>query len=237
MPESAAARNVYLHEYVDIVGEGAMRYMEHTVERGAGTHGGTLELMGAWYTMGSTGRWPQVVNLWECVGGWDGWRGLMERTNLRRTKTPELEEWWRTALEVRSGGFDRLLAGAPGCPSFSELKALGVQGRVFVHELSRCRPGAALEYLAAARDEWEPVLADHGHTLVGLYEVLLTDREVVTIWATDPAGHCALMRAETERADERIGKWRARAREFLTDWREELMTPHPGTALSGGDSL
>lgn len=238
MPSAGEPRNVYLHEIIDIVGEGAMRYMEHTVARGEGdASGGTLALVGTWYTMGSTGRWPQIINLWECVGGWDGWLALMERTNLRRTRTPELEEWWRVALEVRTGGVDRLMVGAPGCPSIAELKADGLNARVFVHELSRCRPGAALEYLAAVRDEWQPVAADHGHSLVGLYEVLLTDTEVMTIWATDPSAHCDLMRATVEGTDERIAKWRTRARGFLTDWREELMTPHPASALSAGDTL
>jgi len=231
-------RNVYLHEVVDIVGEGAMPYMALTAERGASdASGGTLELVGTWYTMGSTGRWPQVVNLWECVDAWEGWRGLMERTNLRRTQNPSLESWWRTALEVRTGGFDRLLAGAPGCPSLADLRADEVHAPVFVHELSRCRAGAALDYLAAVRDEWRPVLDEYGHRLVGLYEVLLTDREVLTIWATDPASHCTLQRAATEHTDERITGWRAHAREFLTTWREELMTPHPATPLSAGDTL
>ncbi len=233
-----SGRNVYLHEFIDIVGEGAMPYMEHTAERGASdASGGTLDLVGTWYTMGSTGRWPQVVNLWECVDGWAGWGALMERTNLRRTRTPELEDWWRRALEVRTGGVDRLMAGAPGCPSLAELRAGGVRASVFVHELSRCRAGAALDYLAAVREEWQPVIADYGHRPVGLYEVLLTDREVLTIWATDPTSHCALQQAATEGTDERIAAWRGRAREFLTDWREELMTPHPQTMLSAGDSL
>jgi hypothetical protein len=233
-----STRNVYLHEFIDIVGEGAMPYMEHTVERGAGdASGGTLELVGTWYTMGSTGRWPQVVNLWECVDGWEGWRRLMERTNLRRTRTPELEAWWRRALEVRTSGFDRILAGAPGCPSLAELQANDVHAPVFVHELSRCRAGAALDYLGAVREQWQPVLADYGHRVVGLYEVLLTDREVLTIWATDPASHCRLQQAAVEGTDERIPQWRVRARDFLTDWREELMTPHPATVLSAGDTL
>jgi hypothetical protein len=233
-----STRNVYLHEYIDIVGEGAMPYMEHTVERGAGdASGGTLELVGTWYTMGSTGRWPQVVNLWECVDAWEGWRRLMERTNLRRTRTPELEAWWRRALELRTSGFDRLLAGAPGCPSLAELRANGVHAPVFVHELSRCRPGAALDYLGAVREQWQPVLAEYGHTVVGLYEVLLTDREVLTIWATDPASHCRLHEAGVEGTDDRITRWRANARDLLTDWREELMTPHPATVLSAGDTL
>ncbi len=232
------ARNVYLHEYIDIVGMGAMPYMEHTVQRGAGDASGeTLDLLGTWYTMGSTGRWPQVINLWECVDGWDGWRRLMERTNLRRTQTPELEAWWKRALEMRTGGFDRVMAGAPGCPSLAELRDGGVRAPVFVHELSRCRAGAALDYLGAVREQWQPVLADYGHRVVGLYEVLLTDREVLTIWATDPASHCQLQQASVEGTDDRIATWRARARDFLTDWREELMTPHPATILSAGDTL
>jgi hypothetical protein len=233
-----AGRDLYLHEYIDIVGEGAMRYMEHTagfdVEAGAGR---SLELLGTFYTMGSTGRWPQVVNIWECIDGWSGWRQLMESTNLARTKNPALNEWWRTALEVRTGGFDRLLGAAPGCPTIAGLRADDVSGSVFVHELSECRPGAALDYLAAVREEWLPVLAEHRHTLVGLYEVLMTDTEVLTVWATDPAGHESLGRAMDAGDDERIPRWRARSREFLTRWREELMSPYPGTLLSRGESL
>jgi len=233
------ARSLYLHEYVDIVGEGAMKYMEHTVAfdtDNAADRG--LALVGTWYTMGSTGRWPQVVNLWECVDGWAGWRRLMEATNLRRTQNPELNEWWREALKARSGGFDRLLAGAHGCPAPAELRDAGVTGSVFVHELTEVRPGAGPDYLAAVRDEWQPVLAEHGHTLIGLYEVLMTDVEVVTIWATDPAGHESLMRAhDPDEGDHRVGRWRARAREWVTRWREELMTPHPATFLSRGDPL
>jgi hypothetical protein len=232
-----AARNLYLHEYIDIVGEGAMRYMEHTAafDADAAADRGVV-LAGTWYTMGSTGRWPQVVNLWECVDGWSGWRRLMESTNLARTKNPALNEWWREALKVRSGGFDRLLGAAPGCPSLADLRQQGITGSVFVHELSQVRPGAALDYLGAVRDEWEPVRREYGHHLVGLYEVLLTDVEVVTIWATDPAGHEALGRA-VDGDDDRIARWRKRAREHLTLWREELMTPYPGTPLSRGDTL
>ena len=233
-----SARNVYLHEIIDIVGEGAMPYMELTAARGAGdASGGTLGLVGTWYTTGSTGRWPQVVNLWECVDGWTGWRELMERTNLRRTTTPELEEWWRDALKVRTGGVDRLMAGAPGCPSIARLRDANIRASVFVHELSRCRSGLALDYLAAVRAEWVPIAADYGHVPVGSYEVLLTDTEVMTIWATSPEDHCRLMEAAVEGTDDRIATWRARAREFLTDWREELMTPYPGTLMSAGATL
>src|SRR5260370_30095610 len=116
-----AERNLYLHEVIDIVGEGAMRYMEHTVGFNADAAADRgLELVGTWYTMGSTGRWPQVVNMWECVDGWSGWRRLMEATNLRRTKNPELVEWWQEALKARSGGVARLLGAAPGGPALRQ---------------------------------------------------------------------------------------------------------------------
>jgi hypothetical protein len=231
-------RELYLHEYVDIVGEGAMRYMEHTAgfntDAGAGRG---LQLLGTFYVMGSTGRWPQVVNIWECIEGRAGWRRLMESTNLSRTRNPALNEWWKIALEVRSGGVDRLLGAAPGCPTIASLRREGVTGSVFVHELSECRPGAALEYLAAVRQEWAPVMRDYGHTPVGLYEVMMTDTEVMTIWATDPEGHEALGRAIDGGTDPRIERWRAMARRYLVRWREELMTPYPGTLLSRGDPL
>lgn len=234
-----AERNVYLHEQIDIVGEGAMGYMAHTVGFNADAASDRgLALVGTWYTMGSTGRWPQVVNLWEAVDGWAGWRRLMEATNLRRTRNPELVTWWQEALKTRTGGFDRLLGAAPGCPSLAELRTDGITGSVFVHEISEVRPGAALDYLAAVRESRAPLLREHGHSLVGLYEVLLTDVEVVTVWATDPAGHEALMRATDTGSDERIARWHDEARAMgRIRWREELMTPHPDTVLSRGDSL
>ena len=56
------------------------------------------------------------------------------------------------------------------------------------------RPGSALDYLASVRDERAPIMAEFGHTLTGLYEVLMCDHEVVVTWATDPDSHVALQR-------------------------------------------
>lgn len=222
------ARNLYLHEYVDIVGQGAVPYMEHTLhfdtERAAGRG---LRLLGTWYVVGATGRWPQVVNLWEMLDGWSGWESLLASTNLRRSANAALSQWWDEAYQWRTGGFDRLLGAAPGCPSLGELAARGVRGSLFVHELSQVRPGAGPDYLAAVHDRWAPVAADHGHRLVGLYEVLMDDTEVVTVWATDLASHLALART----SDARVGAWRSEARRWLTRWHEELMVPHRGTPL------
>ena len=146
--------------------------------------------------MGSTGRWPQVVNIWECIEGRTGWRRLMESTNLSRTTQPRAERvvedrargalgWVRPA--ARRGARvpdDRRPAPRRGQRLGVRARALGVPARAPRSTTSR-----------RCAQEWVPVLADYGHALVGLYEVMMTDTEVMTVWATDPEGHEALGRA------------------------------------------
>jgi hypothetical protein len=237
------ARDLYLHEIVDIVGAGTWPYMDLTAAATLEERPG-FELLGSFATMGVTGRWPQVVNLWEIPGGYEGWRACVEALGLRRRGNPSLASWWARALPHRSGGFDRLLAAAPGTPDAASLRAGGVRGSVFVHELSAVRPGAALEYLAAVREEWLPIAADYGLTPLGLFEVLMNDTEVCTIWAAEPDGPVRIAAAydaarglATGEVDPRIAAWRARASEFCTRWREELMTPHPATCVAPGDGV
>jgi hypothetical protein len=213
-------------------------YMEHTRQQSGDEKVG-FELLGTWYTMGITGRWPQVVNVWEIPGGWDGWYVKVDRLGLKRASNAPLNAWWKQALEYRSGGFDRLLGAVPGCPNIESLTRDGVQGSLFVHELTEVRPGTALDYLAAVREERAPLLADYDHHLVGLYEVLMNDYEVCTIWATTPEAHIRAGRAhDTARGltagtgadgDRRLEAWHERARTWCVRWREELMTPHVGT--------
>ena len=129
-------------------------------------------------------------------------------------------------------------------PHLATLARDGVTGSVFVHELTEVRPGAALDYLAAVRSERAPLLAEYGHTLVGLWEVLLNDYEVCTVWATEPEHHVRLAKARdvtrgvapaadggvaVVAAYDRIEAWHRLARQWATRWREELMTPAVGT--------
>jgi hypothetical protein len=182
-----------------------------------------------------------VVNLWEVPGGWDGWFHKVDRLGMKRATNAHLESWWQVAFTYRTGGFDRLLAGAPGCPTMGALAADGVRGSLFVHELSEVRPGTALDYLAAVRAERVPLMAEYGHRLVGLYEVMMHDTEVCTVWATEPEQHVRMAKARDVArgvldpavagvdGDPRIEAWHERARTWVTRWREELMTPAPGT--------
>jgi hypothetical protein len=236
----AADRDLFLHEIVDINGMHQWEYMEHTL-RQAGDEKVGFELLGTWYTMGITARWPQVINVWEIPGGWDGWFGKVDRLGLKRGSNAALNAWWKQAYEYRSGGFDRLLGAAPGCPNLASLAAGAVSGTLFVHELTEVRPGTALDYLAAVLAERAPLLAEYDHQLVGLYEVMMNDYEVCTIWATTAEGHVraakardvarGVARAEVQEGDPRFEAWHEHARTWCVHWREELMTPHVGTPL------
>ena len=82
---------------------------------------------------------------------------------------------------------------------------------------------------------------EYGHRLVGLYEVLMHDYEVCTVWATDAADHVRMGKAfdvargllDAESAgvagDSRLVEWRRGAQQWTDHFREELMTPAPGT--------
>jgi hypothetical protein len=233
------SRDLYLHEYIDIVGLGAWPYMEH-VKTARGDEIITFQLLGTWYTIGCTGRWSQVVNIWEVPNGWDGWGVIVDRLNLKRKDNTDLEGWWNEALKHRTGGYDRIMGAGPGNMSIADIQRKGIKAALFVHELSTVRPGAGLDYLRAVQEEWAPVAAEHGHQLVGSYEVLLHDTEVVNVWATSVEAHVELGKSYDAargfahkgiQGDDRIVKWRSRAREFTTRWREELLTPCPGTLM------
>lgn len=202
----------------------SLQARERYQEIAKGMQGFTM--VGTWQTVGMTGRWPTVVNIWQVPGGWSGWAGFLERTYGSDRR--QLDVYFDQFDEVRSGGEDFLMAGVPWSPPVDQLVAGGVRGTLFVHEVTTVRPGAGREYLAAMDEQWTPVALDHGHRLVGMYEALMTDTTVVTLWATDVAQHNGLMTSQ----DPRVGRWRQAARAYCTRWHEELLSPAPGTLLS-----
>ena len=103
-------RPLYLYEHVDVVGQGAYEYMEHLKVDPTEAMPSMTKLQGTFYTIGMTGRWPQVINIWDMPGGWDGFRQNVDRLNLKRRKA-FYEGWWDEAAKWRSGGFDRICVG------------------------------------------------------------------------------------------------------------------------------
>ncbi len=197
-----------------------------------------IDLVGAFYAVGITGHQQfKAVTLWDCHGGWDGgWRQMM---NIYDGVDDRL--FLSDIDDLRFSAFSRPLGAAGGSPAVADLLAEGYAAPFYLFESAQVRPGAALDYLAAVKDERAPVLADHGHRLVGLYEVLFCDTEVVTIWGTSLDDHLASQRArdaalgldDEVAADGRLLDWRKRAREFLDGpWCETLLAPFPGSRLA-----
>ena len=107
-------QKVYIHEFIDIRGHHRADYMHHMTANWSPTAQATRnqQCFGVWAVLGSTGAWPQVVNLWEE----DGLAGLADSFAAEAVgpgaQDEALATWWAKAAEFRRGGFDRLLRPA-----------------------------------------------------------------------------------------------------------------------------
>ena len=237
-------RHLYLHETIDIVGQGQYDYMAHSMKEPTNAMPDMLTLQGTFFVcaMGG-GRWPQVVNIWD-VGeaGWQGWAANVDRLNLKR-RNAFYGDWWDEASKWRTGGFDRLCGAVPGSPSTEDLARNDVKGTLFVHQLLQVRPGSALDYLGWVVQEQVPVWREHGHEPTGIYEVLGNQHEVVVVWATSVAAQTALRAArdgargltDEVLGDHRLVEWERRSADYVTGGDTLLMTPQPGTVYGPDD--
>ena len=226
---------VYIHEFIDIIGQNRAAYMEHTTSWGAiGRRERNMVCFGVWATVGSTERWPEVVNLWEL----DGWPGLA--ANFRHEfshathQDPSLAEWWATAASYRRGGFDRILVPAHYSPTAAEAVATGLGGDVYYHELIQVQPGRARDYLAMLEQEWLAEAARIGLGLVGAYRSgMVNDSEVVVIWSMDTWESWAQVEEAYEN-DPAVARWRSRSGSIVADWRSKLLVAAPASPLATG---
>ncbi|MDG2028921.1 MAG: hypothetical protein P8J50_17620 [Acidimicrobiales bacterium] len=237
-------RDVFVHETIEVVGQGQYEYMEHLWRDPVQRMPEMTSLQGSFYVLGfGGGRWPQVINIWDCGDdGWDGWRRNLDRLNLKR-RSAFYGDWWDTAAEWRSGGFDRVCAGVPGSPSTTEIAEKGIRGTLFVNEVLTVRPGSALEFLAAVVEERVPAVADHGMVPTGLYEVINNQHEVVMVWATSvdawvdqrQSRDAARGLDDSSEPDERLVAWEQRSAEYVTGGDTHVMTPLPRTVYGPPD--
>ena len=87
---------IYIHEFIDIIGHNRARYMHHMTANWCPTARDERNMLcfGVWGTVGSTGRWPEVVNMWE-LDGWDGLAANFAHELASPTlQDPALAEWW-----------------------------------------------------------------------------------------------------------------------------------------------
>jgi hypothetical protein len=220
---------VYIHEFIHVTGLNRARYVHHmTANWSPSAQEDRNQLCyGVWPVVGSTGRWPEVVNMWEL----DGWGGLAAgfalETGGRGAYDPKLEKWWAHAAEFRRGGVDRILVPAPWTRTIEELCADGVTGECYAHDLVSVRPGAAGELLQRVRDEGEPIAGAHGWVLAGAFRTAMANEdECVLVWAV-PTWDAWARHEREHGADTEVARWRRSLDDVVTGWRRHLMVAAP----------
>jgi hypothetical protein len=212
---------LYLHEIIDIIGTGQEAYLDSVGERAAHSgKEGISRLVGTWKVIGSTNRWPGVVNLWE-MDGWSHWAETLERQHFPEKKDATLAPWWAQATQWRSGGFDRILEPAPYAPTLAQLRTRNLSAWVCVHTIVRTVAGQRDAYLGAVGDALRPRLEQRGLTLMGAYAVPMRSDEALVLWAAPDFR--ALCELYAQRKDDReLRDWDAQVaplrRKFETMW-------------------
>ena len=202
---------LYLHEIIDIIGDGQQAYLD-TIGKERGPHSersGISRLFGTWKVVGSTNRWPRVLNLWE-MDGWEQWAGSLERQHLPQRRDPTLASWWSAATRWRSGGFDRILEPAGYAPTRDALRAAKLRAWVCVHTTVRTRSGRREAYLEAVGDTLRPLLEARGLVLMGAYAAVMRTDEAIVLWAAPDFRHlCGLYARRGDDAE--LRGWKERA--------------------------
>jgi hypothetical protein len=213
---------VYIHEFIDIRGHHRADYMQHmTANWSPNAQEDRQQLCyGVWALLGSTGPWPQVVNMWE-EDGWDGLASSFAGEAVGRgAQDPKLAKWWAKASEFRRGGFDRILVPAPWTRTIEQLCADGVRGECYAHEVVTVRPGAAADLLERARDATD-LHGAHGWELAGAFTTaMVNDDEAILLWAIPTWQQWA----DAEQ-DVRLADWRRAV--DATAWHRTLLVDAP----------
>ena len=228
---------VYIHEFVDIIGHNRARYMQHmTANWGPiGRAERNMLCFGVFGTVGSTGRWPEVVNLWE-LDGWDGLAANFEHEFAAASLQDEsLAQWWAIAAEFRRGGHDRIVVPEPWSPTIEELTASGsgVNAALYAHELVTLPVGSVRGFLDALRETGVPAVEAHGLRAIGAFRVAMTnDNEAIVLWAIPDWGTWAAY----ERAwdDGGLASWRSHLVGLGADVRRTLLCDAPLSPLRTG---
>jgi hypothetical protein len=227
--DSTVNNKVYIHEFIDIIKHNRANYMHHMTANWSPIAQRERHQLcyGVWGTVGTTRRWPEVVNIWE-EDGFDGLAtSFRHEFNHPTLQDPALSAWWARAANFRNSGLDRVLIPAPWTRTIEQLCADGVRGETYAHEVVQVQPGRAWDYLSLVRDEAIPVHDRFGWVLAGAWVTAMrNDTEAFLLWAIPTWENWA----EFEKAqytDSAVGKWRMRAGEFATDWERFLLVDAP----------
>lgn len=189
MPESGLATHndkVYIHEFITITKHNRARYMHHMTANWSPIAQQERNQLcyGVWGTVGSTGRWPQVVNIWEEDGFDSLARSFGRETGGAGMQDPALAKWWAAAADLRSGGFDRILVPHPQTKTITQLCADGERAVTYAHELIQVERGLPTAFLDSAVAAGDAVRDRLGWRLVGAWRTaMVADDECLLLWA------------------------------------------------------
>jgi hypothetical protein len=227
---------VYIHELIEIIGPNRAKYMHHMTANWCPIARAERNQLcyGVWGTVGSTGRWPEVVNMWE----FEGWEGLAANLNHELShptmQDPSLSEWWQTAASFRSGGFDRIVEAAPWCRSIDELVAAGAGGTFYAHELITVGSGMSGDLLDMFSEVGGPAAEALGVGLLGGFRVAMADdTEAVVIW-TFPDWSTWIDYEQAWTPKGAMAEWRDRLISLGARFRRTLMIDAPLAPLRTG---
>lgn len=227
---------VYIHEFIDIIGHNRAKYMHHMTANWCPEARNERRQLcfGVWGTVGSTGRWPEVVNLWE-IDGWDGLAHDFAHELGRPTlQDPMLAEWWAKAAEFRSGGFDRILIPEPWSPTIAECNEDGIRGEVYAHEVVQLPPGGAPGYLSAVHESARAEFELRQVRLVGAFRTAMrSDDEAIVIWAIPSFAVWAAFERGLDR-DSSMRSWPTRQGELGARVHRTLLVDAPLSPLRIG---
>ncbi len=220
---------VYIHEFIDIIGHNRANYMHHmTANWSPIAQAARRQLCyGVWGTVGTTRRWPEVVNLWEEEGFHGLARSFRHEFNHPTLQDPALAEWWARASRFRRSGVDRVLVPAPWTDTIEELCAKGVRGETYAHEVVKVPQDTAWDMLERVRDHAAPAYGAYGWQLVGAWATAMcNDAEVLLLWAI-PSWEAWGEAEAAQRKDPGLARWRATSVAHSEQWNRFLLVDSP----------
>ena len=226
---------VYIHEFINVIGHNRANYMHHMTANFSpmAQEDRQQSCYGVWGVVGSTGRWPETVNLWE-EQGFDGLaRSFGFETGHASLQDPKLATWWAEAQKFRSGGVDRLLVPAPWTRTISELCADGVRGVAYAHELVTVAPGCDQEFLELVRTRALDGHAEFGWELAGAWRTaMIDDSETILLWAIPSWEAWASWEKAQDAAQ--VVAWKSEARKLARSWQRILLVDAPLSPMRTG---
>jgi len=227
---------VYIHEYIDIIGHNRANYMHHMTANWSPIAQAERHQLcyGVWGTVGSTRRWPEVINLWEE----DGWAGLARsfghEFNHPTLQDPSLAAWWARAANFRRSGIDRILVPAPWTMTIEQLCQAGVRGETYAHEQVMVKPGIAWDFIELVRTKQVPLMERYGWTLAGAWVTAMrNDSEAFLLWAIPTWDDWSRFEAAVW-SDSAITEWRNEASAVAVDWERSLVVDSPLSPMRTG---